>query len=399
MFSVTVIIPTRNRADTLRHSLATLTACRDDHLEILVSDNASDDDTENVVATAGDSRIRYINTGRRLGMSQNWELALQHANGDWIGYLGDDDGFLPDALTRLRETVSLHDVEAVRPRLGHYVWPSLSPDGQGRLSFPLGTGSWSVSTKALLNRVINGQTPYTQLPMIYHGGFASRKLIDRCRDVSGKFFLSQIPDVYSAIVLAAHIDRHAMIREPFALNGASRHSTGTALFTAKENGSLRQAAQVFSGEDNLPFHPMIPLAADGTIPKSLHALTLESLLHVRDHFCNDIAVNFDRQIKIIRDDMREEAPEWFEAFAERTGVSKIPNYSPKTQGWTSHQIKRVRQGLSKDWHSIIEPRVSLDSVAAAAGLAGEILRAQPSWATTVLRKVLGRLASQQPRRY
>jgi len=72
----TVIIPTRERAATLRHCLATVTAQDFASLEILVSDNCSSDETAAVVAANGDPRIRYLNTGRRLSMSHNWEFAL-----------------------------------------------------------------------------------------------------------------------------------------------------------------------------------------------------------------------------------------------------------------------------------------------------------------------------------
>ena len=43
-------------------------------------------------------------------MTDNWELALQHASGDFITYIGDDDGPLPDAIEIAEEI--------------HQVWPN-----------------------------------------------------------------------------------------------------------------------------------------------------------------------------------------------------------------------------------------------------------------------------------
>src|SRR5438034_11015688 len=94
----TVIIPTRERADTLGPCLRTVVHQNYDNLEILVSDNLSQDRTEQVVRGIGDSRVKYINTGRRVGMSANFEFALSHSKDGWVTYLGCDDRLLPNAL-------------------------------------------------------------------------------------------------------------------------------------------------------------------------------------------------------------------------------------------------------------------------------------------------------------
>jgi GT2 family glycosyltransferase len=80
----TIIVPTKERADTLYHCLQTLVRQRYENFEILVSDNFSQDNTEQIVRGIRDSRIRYINTGRRVGMSRNFEFALSHVKNGWI---------------------------------------------------------------------------------------------------------------------------------------------------------------------------------------------------------------------------------------------------------------------------------------------------------------------------
>ena len=51
----TVVIPTRERAEVLQHCLKTVVAQDYDNLEILVSDNFSCDDTEDVVRSFKES--------------------------------------------------------------------------------------------------------------------------------------------------------------------------------------------------------------------------------------------------------------------------------------------------------------------------------------------------------
>ncbi len=55
---LTVIIPTRERADTLFHTLRTVLEQEYENLEIIVSDNASIDNTRQVVSQFTDVRLR-----------------------------------------------------------------------------------------------------------------------------------------------------------------------------------------------------------------------------------------------------------------------------------------------------------------------------------------------------
>src|SRR4051812_7279430 len=109
----TIVIPTRNRCDVLRSAIATAVAQSDDAVKVVVSDNASDDDTRRIVESFHDSRVRYVNPGRSLGMTEHWEFALSHVTPGYVTVLGDDDGILPDAVQRARATIDAFDVQAI----------------------------------------------------------------------------------------------------------------------------------------------------------------------------------------------------------------------------------------------------------------------------------------------
>src|ERR1035441_9201470 len=98
---ISVLVPTRERCETLHYALKTL--CDQDFpdVEFIVSDNFSNDDTAGVVKRFDDPRIRYIRTPRRLSMTENFCFALGHARGTYVTILGDDDGFTPGALSVL----------------------------------------------------------------------------------------------------------------------------------------------------------------------------------------------------------------------------------------------------------------------------------------------------------
>ena len=90
---VSICIPTRNRGRWLRESLASVLGQDYQPLELLISDNASDDETEQVgIETArGDSRVRYVRHPENLGLYGNHNYCLEASRGDFICIFHDHD--------------------------------------------------------------------------------------------------------------------------------------------------------------------------------------------------------------------------------------------------------------------------------------------------------------------
>lgn len=279
---ITVIIPTRERCDVLEKSLRTVTAQAYENLSIIVSDNCSRDDTKDIVLSTGDHRVQYLNTGQRISMSHNWEFALSHVTEGWVTVIGDDDGLLPDSLETLATIIRSTDAQAIRSDVCSYLWPSLTGEAYGSLRIPLRAGSDVRESKVWLSKVLSGKASYVELPMLYTGGFVDMSAVKRIKRRTGAFFLSCIPDVYSAVAIASSIDRYVYMHEPLAINGASIHSTGTSQFSStKTLDGDSTPAHTFVSEPNIPFHADLPLCADGSYPASLQALVYESYLQSR----------------------------------------------------------------------------------------------------------------------
>jgi glycosyltransferase involved in cell wall biosynthesis len=95
---VSVCIPTYNRAGLLAGALQSVLAQTVDDLEVIVSDNASPDDTPGVVAACTDPRLRYHRNARNIGGRANWNQAFSLARGRYIAPFPDDDLMLPENL-------------------------------------------------------------------------------------------------------------------------------------------------------------------------------------------------------------------------------------------------------------------------------------------------------------
>jgi hypothetical protein len=277
---ITVIVPTRERSDVLEKCLRTLVSQCYGNLEIIVSDNCSNDDTREVVRRANDARIRYLNTESRLNMTHNWEFALSHVKEGWVTFVGDDDGLLPRAISRVAEIIDETGSLAIRSRMCTFEWPTLIGAAHGYLLTPMGTGMEQRDASAWLDRVMRGYAKYAELPMIYNGGFIHISVLDRIREITGAYFLSPTPDVYSAIAIAGVVDSYVYSRAPLAISGTSRHSTGNSFFS-KNRGRDPHPSEKFISESNIPFHAEMPLCPDGSYPLSLHALVYEAYLQAR----------------------------------------------------------------------------------------------------------------------
>jgi glycosyltransferase involved in cell wall biosynthesis len=102
---VTVGIPTRNRSRLLRKSIASVLGQSYRHFTLLVSDNASDDDTASVVASFRDPRLVYRPLERNIGRAANFNRLIELAATEFVLLLGDDDELHSDHLSLTVDTL------------------------------------------------------------------------------------------------------------------------------------------------------------------------------------------------------------------------------------------------------------------------------------------------------
>ncbi len=271
-----VIIPTRERADTLFHCLRTVVTQDYENLCIIVSDNFSQDNTKEVVDSFKDSRIKYINPGKRLSMSHHWEFALSHVADGWVTIVGDDDGLLPGALATVAEVIQKTGCQAITSKRCYYVWPTLA---ESRLIVPLTSGIELRNGREWLSKLMCGDAIYTDLPFLYTGGFVDNAAINRARDFNGNFFLSMAPDIYSSIALASVMDDYIVLKEPVVVAGTSYHSTGVSSTTGIDPNSGKK----FLSEKNILFHTAL---TGGELVRSLPIIIYEGYLQ-STHLHND----------------------------------------------------------------------------------------------------------------
>lgn len=252
MFSV--VIPTRARADTLRHTLRTVIAQPERDLEIVVHESGDDPATAVALAEFDDRRIRVFKTGDPVLMTENWERALQCTTGQYIIFIGDDDGLMPHACAIARAILSKHSTELISSNYALYLWPDYFDERIRHRMFARYTDDLSCTIKnsrTALQLTYQFRRPGSELPMIYHS-FVARSLIDRVRKSRGVYFFGLGPDVTSGILNLYFTDEFIFSSYPLSVSGMSKYSNN-ARIAFSGNSELRTAA-IDSSFGDIKFH-------------------------------------------------------------------------------------------------------------------------------------------------
>lgn len=265
----TVVVPTRERCDTLASTLKTCLAQDWDALEVLVADNDSKDATRDVVHGFRDPRVRYVNSGRRLSVARNWDFALSHVTDGFVTVVGDDDGLLPDALADLAGVLRRTGARALAWYKADYIWPSHPvPSYRDGLYVPLGRELAWCPSRPFMAGVARFRVPYNHAPGVYNAVVDARVIAEVRARTGGTFIHSVTPDAYSGFAVLAALDGFLLSRRPFSVNGASGHSTGSSSGLDQKNDPVKRFLQ----EIDLPLDPRVPIVRGSPLSAVAEAL-------------------------------------------------------------------------------------------------------------------------------
>ncbi len=109
---VSVVIPTYNRADVIRRSMHSVLCQTYKNIEVIVVDDASTDDTSEVVASFQDPRVIFLRQFERKGAAVARNIGIQAASGEFIAFQDSDDEWLCEKLERQMSAMQ-HAAETV----------------------------------------------------------------------------------------------------------------------------------------------------------------------------------------------------------------------------------------------------------------------------------------------
>jgi glycosyltransferase involved in cell wall biosynthesis len=364
---ISIVIPTRERAAVLRHALASCLRIADDDIEIVVSDNASQDDTAEVVASTGDARVRYVRTPQRRSMRENFEFAVGQTRGDYVFIMGDDDALIPNQFPYMRALLEEFRPDSLTGAKVGYAWPGdwpgdSEPKTAGRVKLVYrsvyGHPEFVSGAELRAHLASKGTGIKWDAPRLY-GGVMSRRVIESMKAKSGQLFMGSWPDLYITYASPAVIERHLKIRHPFFIAAVSPKSNGVNFLARARATAPGVEYKRFVAE--LKLDSLVdPITVTPTIPIGELALLEAANRYAYDgKLPIDYSREFERSLRSLCDVERNQQVAAVEALAKFAAERGLPpdlqdapalmrRLPPPAEPGREHGRRRARSHISVD---------------------------------------------------
>ncbi len=229
---LTILIPTKNRERYLIDILQSINTWKHNNFEVIVHDNSENNVLEELIKPLlEDSRVRYYHVKEWLAGVDNFEKALDLAEGDFVTMIGDDDGIMQEVILAA-EWMKQNSVEALLPTRGHYTWPDLEYRYNNdyfnsvlRIDEQFNSTVSKVNPIDELQKVIRaGASTLGDMPRLYYG-IVSKKRLDDVKELTGRFFPGPSPDMANAISMSLVVKSFMKIDFPLFISGNCSSST------------------------------------------------------------------------------------------------------------------------------------------------------------------------------
>lgn len=102
-------VPTYNRAGYLKRCVSSVLANPDSDIEVIVQDNCSTDNTEQLMGSFQDLRLHSYRNSQNIGGVQNIIQIIGRAVGRYIYFLTDDAYLLPEGIGKIKSFISANE--------------------------------------------------------------------------------------------------------------------------------------------------------------------------------------------------------------------------------------------------------------------------------------------------
>jgi glycosyltransferase involved in cell wall biosynthesis len=239
-----IIIPSYNGLPYLCHAVETIISQNYHNYELILSDDNSFDGSAEFIDTITHPSVHSYHTPHRMSMTEHWEWALSKAEGDWLIFVGQDDGLQPyffllaDILTDLAIRKKLRMIRSER---AYYFYPGCDDVyGHSHVDYHA-TSSISVrSTFLAAIHALSGLASYcVVMPQMYTSSLFHRCVLDNAKSrQSGKIFVTHPQDANLAAIALGLERKHLYSGIPLGWVGTSPKSAGLAISHPEQNPDL-----------------------------------------------------------------------------------------------------------------------------------------------------------------
>ena len=237
---LSIVIATRNREYYCKRCIAVMLRYISYDTQIVISDNSDSSDLLDFVNSSCDERIFYKHSDGALTMSENFNIALECASGEYICMIGDDDIVLPSIF----KYISIADEKNIdcisQKKVINYIWPIDSSNGILYLP-PFSEQETIIPHQQRLRDFFkdggcSNPRDYN-LPSLYHG-VIRKKTLDIAKKKYGRYINGLSPDSYLAVLLSQYISTQIEVDIPFTIGGACVGSATVSNMKGRHCGEL-----------------------------------------------------------------------------------------------------------------------------------------------------------------
>lgn len=285
---LSIVIPTKNRYFTLINLVEKLLTWDSDDYEVVVQDNSEDNsDIIDFLKNYENNKIlRYFHNPIHVTVTQNAEDAIDNSVGDFVCFLGDDDGIVKQSLVIVR-WMKENQVDSLNCKQGAFNWPEFRYKTSGKKKSLAGmlvyhSHSGSIEPQNIMqgldNLLQNGCLEINGIARLYHG-IVARRVLNELKSETGTYFPGPIADMSSAIGLTFFAKKHYYLHFPIIISGASGASYAGKSGTKKNTTSFEHQPW-FSKKTLVDWSKQLPkrIVAQTVWPESA-IQTLKSLGH------------------------------------------------------------------------------------------------------------------------
>lgn len=111
---LTIGIPIYNGEITIQETLSSIIGQLTPDVEIVISDNASNDNTSKIIKAncAEYDQIKYFRNETNVGADANIDLVVKRSNGTFVWLMGDDDEIAPGGIKKVMEVIQTNPMLA-----------------------------------------------------------------------------------------------------------------------------------------------------------------------------------------------------------------------------------------------------------------------------------------------
>ena len=221
---LSIIIPTKDRYKYLKILISLIDSYNLSELELIIQDNTSDN-TEILKFLELKTRtyIKYFHNKESIPISKNVDLAIQNSNGEYVCFIGDDDGVLPNIVNCVK-WMKVNSIDALRSGIVVYNWPDFIGFNKNSINGELIIDNFSNeiieknSLKALKQLANRGFKNLNSIPKLYQG-IVKRSCLDEIFKIGKTYTPGPSPDMATAVALSFVVKKFVISNIPVIIIG------------------------------------------------------------------------------------------------------------------------------------------------------------------------------------